>query len=105
MEISGQGSWPKPRHGRSIFSPQCFFKVGPITLPGFSYMDSDGLSFQTALVLAHPSVPLRCPALMPAQSITAWTPVSLASACIAWLTAETPLTPLAPAPATINRRA
>jgi hypothetical protein len=68
-------------------------------------MDSDGFLFQGAIDLARPNVPLRCPTVMPAQSLEPWTPLSLASACVKWLTAETPLRPLAPATAPINRRA
>jgi hypothetical protein len=68
-------------------------------------MDSDGLLFQTALVSTRPSVPLRHPTVMPAQSMEPWTLPSMASACISWLTAETPLTPMTPATAPINRRA
>jgi len=90
---------------RIHFFAAMFHQSQPNNSPGFYCMDSDGLLFQTALVSTRPSVPLRCPAVMPAQSIEPWTPVSIASACVSWLTAETPLTPLAPATAPINRRA
>ncbi len=75
-------------------------------------MDSDGLLFQTAtdslrsFDSQNPNVPIRCHTAMVAQPILSWTPVSVLAAFVAWLVAETPLTPaVAAVPVQNNRRA
>ena len=55
-------------------------------------MDSEGSSFQSGLALsALANVPPRCPAVMPAGEIIAWTPTRILAAMGAWLMEETHL--------------
>ena len=62
-------------------------------------MDSEGSSFQSGLtLLPFANVPARCPSVMPAGEIVAWTPVRMLAAMGAWLMEETQL----PAPLAVN---
>jgi hypothetical protein len=62
-------------------------------------MDSEGSSFQSGLTpLPFANVPARCPAMMPAGEIIAWTPVRMLVAVGAWLMEETQL----PTPVAVN---
>jgi hypothetical protein len=55
-------------------------------------MDSEASSFQSGLsqtVLTN--LPPRCPAIMPAGAVVAWTPSRMLAAATAWLMEETQL--------------
>ena len=56
------------------------------------HMDSEASSFQSGLT-SYPlaNVPARCPAVMPAGEIVAWTPGRMVAAMGAWLMEETQL--------------
>jgi hypothetical protein len=56
------------------------------------HMDSEGSSFQSGLApVSLSNVPPRCPAVMPAGEIIAWTPTRILAAMGAWLMEETHL--------------
>jgi len=77
---------------RSIISPQCSARLRLDFIRVFKLMDSEASSFQSGLtpsVLTN--VPPRCPALMPAGAVSAWTPSRMLAAAASWLMEETQL--------------
>lgn len=60
-------------------------------------MDSEVSSFQSGLTPSQfTNVPPRCPAVMPAGAVVAWTPSRMLAAAADWLMEETQL------PASLN---
>ncbi len=82
-----------------------FAEIRAGSILGFSTaMDSEGSSFRSGLAsLPFANVPPRCPAVMPAGEVVAWTPSRMLAAAGAWLMEETQLTPL-PAPMSAPKR-
>jgi hypothetical protein len=77
---------------RSIISPQCSARLGLDFIRVFKLMDSEASLFQSGLtpsILAN--MPPRCPAMMPAGAIIAWTPSRMLTAAASWLMEETQL--------------